>query len=378
MNAKNMSRLVIFSLCFLLGTSLAYGAEEMMTRTEFGKTKGGMTVEKISLTNSQGIKAEFITRGATFCAMHVPDRDGEMADVLLGFDQVAGYESDDNQYFGNTTGRVCNRIAKGQFDLEGKSYQLFINDGPNHLHGGNGNSLDKVIWKAEKVAVDEGVAVKFVYRSPDGEENYPGNLLIEVTYTLTNNNEVRIEYWAVTDQKTPINLTNHAYFNLGGAGSKTVLDHELMLNAEQYTVADQTMIPTGEIASVKGTPLDFTASRIIGDRIETLIESPSIGYDHNFVINRKGNGIEFAARLKDPHSGRVLTVSTDQPAIQLYSGNFLKGQKGKQGKVYAQRSALCLETQHNPDSVHQPSWPSIILSPGEEYKHICIYAFSVD
>ncbi len=357
---------------------LTLNAEETMKQTPFGRTKLGTKVEKITLTNIHGVKAEFLTRGATFSSMFVPDRDGKMGDVLLGFDNVAGYESKGNQYFGCIAGRVCNRIAKGHFCLDGKEYQLYINDPPNHLHGGNGNSLDKVIWKAEKVDVDQGAGVKFSYHSPDAEENYPGNLLIEVTYILTNKNEVRIEYYATTDQATPVNLTNHAYFNLAEAGSKTVLDHLLTLNADRYTPTDDTLIPTGEIVPVKGTPLDFTTPHVIGERIDKLTETPSIGYDHNFVLNRKGEGLQFAARLKDPQSGRVLSVYTDQPGIQFYSGNFLFGQKGKQGKEYAYRSAICLETQHYPDSVNKPDWPSIILRPGEEYRHVCLYAFSVE
>lgn len=375
---RRIQKFVILTTMFLLMTPLALIAEETMTQKPFGRTKYGATIEKITLTNANGVKAEFLTRGATFCAISVPDREGKMADVLLGFDHVAGYESKGNQYFGCIVGRVCNRIAKGQFTLDGKSYQLYINDPPNHLHGGNGNSLDKGIWKADEVKCDQGASVKFSYHSPDAEENYPGNLLIEVTYTLTNKNEIRIEYFATTDQATPVSLTNHAYFNLAGAGSKTVLDHVLTLNADHYTPTDETVIPTGEIAPVKGTPLDFTMPHVIGERIDKLTETASLGYDHNFVLNRKGDGLEQAARLKDPQSGRVLTVYTDQPGIQFYSGNFLFGQKGKQGKEYAHRSAVCLETQHYPDSVNKPEWPSIILRPGKEYRHVCVYAFSVE
>ncbi len=362
----------------LLMAPVTLKAEEMMKRELFGRTKWGTNIEKITLINKKGIKAEFITRGATFCAMKVPDREGKLADVLLGFDKVSGYESEGNQYFGCIAGRVCNRIGKGQFAIDGKKYQLYINNPPNHLHGGNGNSLDKVVWNADEVKCDQGGSVKFSYHSPDGEENYPGNLLIEVTYTLTDNNEVRIEYYATTDQATPVSLTNHAYFNLAGAGSKTVLNHELTLNADHYTATDETLIPTGEIAPVKGTLLDFTTPHLIGERIDKLTDTPWLGYDHNFVINRKGDGLVQAAKLKDPQSGRVLTVFTDQPGIQFYSGNFLFGQKGKQGKEYAYRSAICLETQHYPDSVNKPDWPTVILRPGEEYHHVCVYAFSVD
>jgi aldose 1-epimerase len=344
----------------------------------FGKTADGQSVEVFTLKNSKGMVAKVMTLGATLTELHVPDKNGKMADVVLGFDDVAGYQSDNNQYFGCTTGRVCNRIAKGKFTLDGKEYTLAINNQPNHLHGGVKRSLDKVIWKGEAAPTNRGSAVRFTYTSPDGEEGYPGKLSVTVTYTLTENNRLRINYAATTDKPTPVNLTNHAYFNLGGAGSDTVLDHELMIAADTYTPTDDTLIPTGKIEPVAGTPLDFTKPTRIGDRIEQLTKTAALGYDHNYVLRQRENRPTLAARLKDPKSGRVLTVLTTEPGIQFYSGNFLKDQKGKGGKVYKHRSALCLETQHYPDSVNKPSFPTTILKPGETYQHVCVYAFSAE
>lgn len=348
----------------------------------FGKTKAGKKAKLYTLSNQNGVVAKLSTRGATLVQLHVPDKDGKAADVILGFDDVAGYESDGNQYFGCTTGRVANRIAKGKFTLDGKEYTLATNNDPNHLHGGAERSLDKVIWKASEFAFEAedgkttGSGIKFRYVSPDGEEGYPGTLIITVTYTLDNHNQITIKYTAKTDKATPVNLTNHAYFNLAGAGSETVLNHTLKLNCSKYTPTDDTLIPTGKLADVKGTELDFTKSEVIGKRIKSLIETPSLGYDHNFVIDGHDGKLREAAELHDPESGRVLTVLTTEPGIQFYSGNFLFGQTGKGGKEYPLRSAVCLETQHFPDSVNQPDFPSTILKPGETYKHTCIYKFS--
>lgn len=344
----------------------------------FGKTADGKSVEIYSLQNPSGMVAKVMTRGATLVELHVPDREGNIADVVFGFDDVSGYESDRNQYFGCTTGRVANRIAGGKFKLDDKDYQVATNDGPNHLHGGGPRSLDKVIWKADPFATDATRGVKFSYTSPDGEEGYPGALTMEVTYTLTNDNELRIEYTATTDKATPVNLTNHAYFNLSGAGSPTVHDHLLTIHASKYTPVDETLIPTGEIASVEGTPLDFRKPTPIGERVKLLNDAPTKGYDHNFVLDKPAEGeLSTAAELHDPNSGRVLTVRTTEPGIQFYGGNFLFGQQGKNGKSYAHRSGCCLETQHFPDTVNQPNFPSIILKPGETYRHTCVYAFSV-
>ena len=345
----------------------------------FGTTSDGIPVEVYTLSNSHGVTARVMTRGATLVSLTAPDREGEVADVLLGFDDVAGYEGGGNQYFGCTTGRVCNRIANGKFTLGGQEYSLAINNEPNSLHGGEKRSLDKVVWKAKPLERKSGMsAVRFRYTSPDGEEGFPGELKIGVTYSLNDQNELRIDYRATTDETTPVNLTNHAYFNLAGEGSETVLSHELTLFADRYTPTDDTLIPTGEILPVEGTPLDFRTPHVIGDRISELDDTAAIGYDHNFVLNGDTGEVRAAAKLKEPASGRLLTVLTDQPGIQFYSGNFLNGQAGKGGKDYPHRSALCLETQHFPDSVNHDNFPSILLDPDETYRHTCVYALSVE
>ncbi len=342
----------------------------------FGRTSEGTPVKLFELNNA-GITAKLITRGATLTQLLVPDREGKLADVVLGFDDVAGYESDENQYFGCTVGRVGNRIAEGKFTLEGKTYQLAVNNGPNHLHGGTRRSLDRVVWEAEELKTDAGPAVRFRYTSPDGEEGYPGELKITVTFTLTGNKELRIDYSATTSAATPVNLTNHSYFNLAGAGSATVLDHELIVNAAAYTPVDDTLIPTGEIAKVQGTPLDFTKPKKLRQGVQPLADTPALGLDHNFVLEKAEAGqLAAAAEVYEPSSGRVMTMSTTEPGVQVYSGNFLHEQKGKGGKTYPKRSALCLEAQHFPNSVNQPDFPSVVLRPGETYKQTTIYAFS--
>ncbi len=345
----------------------------------FGKTADGEAVEIYTLKNSTGLTARLMTRGATLVNLMVPDAKGQTVDVVLGFDNVAGYEGEDNQYFGCTTGRVANRIAKGQFSLDGKDYTLAINNEPNHLHGGVKRSLDKVVWTARAFENAEGTGVEFRYVSPHGEEGYPGTLSMIVTYRLKKDaNELSVTYSATTDQATPINLTNHSYFNLGGQGSATVLGHELQLFCDTYTPVDDTLIPTGEIASVVGTNLDFLQPHTIGERITKLDDAATIGYDHNLIVNGTAGELRPVARLKDPVSGRVLELSTTEPGVQFYSGNFLKGQLGKGGKPYAHRSAMCLETQHYPDSINQPNFPEAVLEPGEKYHHICVWKFSAE
>lgn len=346
--------------------------------TPFGKTADGTPVEAYTLTNSHGMSARVITRGATLAELHVPDQRGRLADVVLGFDDAAGYESDANQFFGCTTGRVANRIAKGRFTLNGVEHKLAVNNGPNHLHGGVQRSLDKLIWKARQVDTPHGPGVEFTCRSPDGEEGYPGNVDFIVTYALNEENQLRIDYRATSDQPTPVNLTNHTYFNLSGQGSPSALEHLLTVHAERYTPTDDTLIPTGELAPVAGTPLDFRKPHALGERIEPLTGTPWAGYDHNFVLSGPHGKLNEAARLKDPASGRVLTVFTTQPGLQVYTGNFLKGQKGKGGSEYRMRSAVCLETQHFPDSVNHPEFPSIILQPGATYEQSCVWAFSAE
>jgi aldose 1-epimerase len=370
-------KLAIFG-AFLM-TSVVSGAEPVSE--PFGKTKDGQAVELYTLKNNTGLVAKVMTRGATLVQLHVPDKDGKAADVILGFDDVTGYESEDNQYFGCTTGRVCNRIAKGKFTLEGKEYTLAINNEPNHLHGGLDKSLDKLVWKANPYSNEKGQGVKFTVTSPDGDEGYPGTLEITVSYYVPNDtNSISISYTAITDKATPVNLTNHAYFNLAGEGSETVLNHSLRLNADNYTVSDDTMIPTGEIAPVEGTDLDFRKRTVIGKRIESIGKTAAIGYDHNFVLNprEEGKTMTLAAIVVEKESGRRMRVMTTEPGIQFYSGNFLKGQKGKGGKTYAHRSALCLETQHYPDSVNHENFPTTILKPGEKYESKTTYAFEIE
>lgn len=347
----------------------------------FGKTETGEEVDIYTLVNKHGLVARITTYGAMLTEMHVPDRNGELGDVVLGFDNLQQY-LDGHPYFGCTTGRVANRIAKGRFTLNGKTYNLAINNPPNHLHGGD-KGLDKRIWKAVPVNSPEGPAVRFSYLSPDGEEGYPGNLWIVVTYTLTTGNELKIDYEATTDRDTPINLTNHAYWNLEDAGRTDVLDHQLQILADHYTPVDSTLIPTGEIAPVAGTVMDFSEPQSIGSRIGQLPGDPGAGnpggYDHNYVLRqRTTQEPRLAARVHDPNSGRLLEIFTTEPGIQLYSGNFLDGTlTGKYGHTYQKHHALCLETQHFPDSINQPNFPSVILKAGDTYRQITVHRFSV-
>lgn len=329
-----------------------------------------------TLSNRNGLAATFLARGATLVELLVPDRQGNRGNVVLGFDDLAGYESGANQYFGCTVGRVANRIARGRFRLDGREYRLAVNEPPNHLHGGGAGSFDKASWHAEQLGP---AAIRFTHASPDGEEGYPGHVQAAVDYTLTEQGELVIDFKVNTDQATPINLTNHSYFNLGGAGMETVLDHILEVGADDYTPTDETLIPTGQLAPVRGTPLDFTTPRRLRDSVLALTGTAAQGLDHNFAIRSFEPGrCRFAARLSDPASGRTLTVYTDQPGIQAYTGNHLKGRTGRDGKTYLPRSAICLETQLFPDAVNQPAFLSPVLRPGAVYRHRCIYAFAVD
>ncbi len=363
--------IVLVFATFCLGDS-------MVSKKPFGKTSGGEAVDVYTIKNPSGMTIRLMTRGATLIGVDVPDRDGHFDDVVFGFDTLPEYESEKYQYFGCTTGRCANRIAKGKFTLDGKDYELAINDEPNALHGGVERSIDKVVWDAKPFERSGERGVVFRYTSPDGEEGYPGTLDMEVTYTLTDKNEIRIDYQATTDKASPVNLTNHSYFNLSGAGAPTINNHVLMLNADRYTPVDDTLIPTGELAPVAGTPLDFRKPTPIGDRVDELTDTAALGYDHNFVLNQRSEGeMTLAAELFDPESGRVLTVATTEPGIQFYGGNFLRGDTGKGDKPYAHRSGLCLETQHFPNAVNTPDFPSVVLEPGETYTHTCVYAFSV-
>ncbi|MEM9186743.1 MAG: aldose epimerase family protein [Planctomycetota bacterium] len=350
----------------------------MIEQQDFGATAQGESVTRFTLASPGGVAIQLINRGATLVAADVPDRNGEPADVVLGFDTLAGYESGNNAYCGCTVGRYANRIAGGRFSLDGVEYELLANNGPNALHGGGAGSLNKAVWEAKPVDAPRARGVVFRHKSPAGEEGYPGELAVQVTYTLTDDNRVVIDYRATSDAATPVNLTNHAFFNLAGAGEGTIDQHLLRLNCDRYTPVDDTSIPTGEIAGVAGTPFDFRRPRPIGERLAELLPTPQRGYDHNFVVNQTpGERLALAAELHEPVSGRLLKVSTTQPGVQVYSGNFLAEHLGKRGKAYAARGGCCLETQHFPDSPNQPAFPSSILRPGEVYEHTCAYAFSV-
>ena len=346
----------------------------MQSEQPFGTTSRGEAARLYLLTNAHGVVARLTDYGATLVGLSLPDRRGVFEDVLLGFDDVSGYESDANQYFGCTTGRVANRIAKGRFTLRGETYQLATNNGPNHLHGGGARALSRVMWQAERLTPQ---ALRFTYVSPAGEEGYPGTLSSAVTFTLNDDNELWIEYEATTDASTPVNLTNHAYWNLAGHGAPTVLDHELVLMADQYTPTDDTLIPTGELAGVGDTAFDFRAQKTIRRDLGRVAGTAAGGFDHNFVVRGQAGTLRLAAALRDPTSGRTLQILTTEPGIQFYSGNFLHGQIGKQGRIYEHRSACCLETQHYPDSVNQPAFPKVVLEPGEIYRHKTVHRFTV-
>lgn len=353
------------------------GLKSDVMKESFGKTKDGQEVDIYTLTNGNGLKARIMTYGALLTEMHVPDRDGNLGDVVLGFNTLAEYEAG-HPYFGATTGRVANRIAKGKFTLNGEEYTLAVNNPPNHLHGGD-VGLDKRVWEAREVASKDGAAVEFHYLSPDGEEGYPGNLDIYVTYTLTKDDALRIDYRATTDKATPINLTNHSYFNLAGEGNGNIYEHVLKIDASHYTPVDETLIPVGALSPVKGTIMDFTEPTRIGKGILGTGTDP-VGFDHNWVLDKKADGaLENVIRVTEPTTGRVMEISTTEPGVQFYTGNFLDGTlTGKSGKVYHQHYAFCLETQHFPDSINQPEFPSTVLNPGEEYTQTTIHKFSAE
>jgi len=343
----------------------------------FGKTAEGLPVDAYTLTNKNGAKVKIITYGARVVSIDVPDRGGKLGDVALGYDDLPGYEKD-SSYLGPIVGRYGNRIAKGRFTLDGQTYTLAQNNNGNHLHGGL-RGFDKVVWTGKGAVVAGAARLKLTYLSKDQEEGYPGNLSVTVVYTWTNRDELKIEYSAQTDKATVLNLTNHAYFNLSGAGVGDILNHEMRLNALRFTPTDATSIPTGELRSVKGTPLDFITATAIGKRIEDKYEQliSGAGYDHNFVLNKPSGKLGQAAEVYESTSGRVLRVYTTEPGVQFYSGNFLNGAIGKQGLAYPRRSGFCLETQHFPDSPNKPKFPSTVLRPGGRYTQTTIYQFSV-
>jgi aldose 1-epimerase len=338
-------------------------------RDRFGTTRDGEAVWRFTLANRRGTRARWITLGATLTELHVADRDGVPADVVLGFDDVAGYESGENPYFGCTVGRVANRIAGARFELDGVAYALAANDGPNHLHGGRGG-FGRALWRGDALACDDGPALRFTHTSPDGDEGYPGTLAVEVDVVLDHQDGLRIEYRATTDAATPVNLTNHTYWNLAGGGD--VRDHELRLDAEHYTEVGPGLVPTGRILPVAGTPLDFGARKPVGRDLDRV----GGGYDHNFVLApaRRARAVA-AGELLDPGSGRRLRFATTEPGVQLYTGNVLDGLAGKRGARYRRHAGLCLEAQGFPDAPNQPGFPSVVLRPGQTYRQTTVYRF---
>jgi aldose 1-epimerase len=344
----------------------------------FGVTSDGTAVDRYTLTNSNGMSVSIITLGGTVTELKTKDRSGKLDDIVLGHDSVEGYLKA-SPYFGCIVGRYGNRIAKGRFTLCNETYRLACNNGENHLHGGL-KGFDKVVWQATPRITESGVSLVLSYLSKDGEEGYPGNLTVTMTYTLTDKDELRIDYEAVTDKATVVNLTHHGYFNLNGAGKGDILDHQLEIDADRFTPVDATAIPTGELRLVKGTPMDFTTSTRVGDRIDANDEQIAVGggYDHNFVLNKKSEALSFAARASSATTGRVMEVYTTEPGVQLYTGNFLDGSiVGKGNAVYKKRYGFCLETQHYPDSPNQPTFPTTVLNPGERFLSTTVHKFKV-
>ena len=344
-----------------------------ITKESFGKTPEGEEVDLYTLTNAHGLRVKIMTYGATITAVETPDRDGEVENITLSLDSLEDYLKG-HPYFGSTVGRYANRIAQGKFSLDGKEYTLATNNDANHLHGGV-KGFDKVVWKSEPVETDDSVGVIFTHESADGEEGYPGKLNTEVTYSLTNDNELKMEYSATTDKPTIVNLTNHAYWNLAGRGAGDILSQELTLAADRFLPVDAGLIPSGEQKSVKDTPMDFLQPQAIGSRI-AQVEG---GYDHCYILNKKDGeeGLTLAACAEDPQSGRVMEVYTTQPAIQFYTGNFLDGTLQAGGKTYKQHFGFCLETQHYPDSPNHPEFPTTQLKPGEKYEQSTVHKFRV-
>jgi aldose 1-epimerase len=352
-------------------------AAPSIVKSPFGKIESGTAVSLYRLNNSNGMQVSIASYGATIVSIRVPDRDGQFADVVHGFDSLDGYLGKE-PFFGATIGRFGNRIARGKFSLDGHEYSLTINNGVNHLHGGT-NGFDKRVWTARRIGTRRQPALEMKYVSADGEEGYPGVLTTTVIFALTATNELRVEYTAATNKPTVVNLTNHSYFNLAGEGD--VLSHRLLIPAQTFTPVAAGLIPTGEVRSVVGTPLDFTEAHTIGERIDADDEQMRLGrgYDHNWILDGASGQLRLAARVSDPKSGRVLELLTTEPGLQFYSGNFLDGSnRGKAGKVYERRSAFCLEPQHYPDSPNQPAFPDTTLRPGQQYRSTTVYRFSTE
>jgi aldose 1-epimerase len=358
-------------------SSTRTGNQPKIDCVPFGKAPNGIPVDLYRLTNRHGLVATITNYGGIVVSLLVPDRNGKLGDIVLGYDDLAGYLKA-SPYFGCLVGRYGNRLAKGQFKLDGKTYSLAKNNGENHLHGGL-IGFDKVVWSARALTTADGVALELQYLSPDGEEGYPGALSVKATYSLTNANEFTVDYLATTDKPTVLSLTHHSYFNLDGT-DRDIRDHILTIHADVFTPVDSGLIPTGELRAVKGTPMDFTRPKAVGTELPP--KDPQLafgrGYDHNFVLGQNPNGPTLAARLEGPRSGRVMEVLTTEPGVQFYSGGHLDGTiVGKQGARYGQYHGLCLETQHYPNSPNQPDFPSTVLRPGETYRSRTIHKFSV-
>ncbi len=360
------------------GTMTASGDSKGISHQAWGKTADGQTVDRYTLTNASGASVSIITLGAIVQSITVPDATGHPGDVVLGFDSLEGYLTP-NPFFGAVVGRYGNRIGGASFTLDGKTYTLAKNNGPNTLHGGV-KGFDKYVWSAKEVSSPDGPSIALTHVSPDGDEGFPGTLTAMVTYTWTDASTLRLHYHATTDTPTVVNLTNHSYFNLAGQGNGTILDEQLQIFADRFTPVDNTLIPTGELRPVAGTPFDFRQPTAIGARIgsdDAQIKAGG-GYDHNFVVNGKAGTLRPAAHVYDPSSGRTLDVKTTEPGVQFYTGNFLDGTiHGKDGKVYPKRAALCLETQHYPDSPNKPDFPSVVLRPGQAYDTTTTFTFGV-
>ena len=363
-------------IALVFGNFMRVDAKPKIKKDSFGKTADGKKVEIYTLTNSKGAEARIMTYGATVVSLKMPDRKGVFGDVVLGYDTLEGYLNG-TFYIGAIIGRYGNRIAKGRFTLNGKEYSLVQNNNGNHLHGGT-KGFDKVVWKAKPSADKDAAGLELNYLSKDGEEGYPGNLKVKVIYTLTENNELKIDYEAATDKDTVLNLTNHSYFNLAGAGSGDILSHLMQINADRFTPTDSVSIPTGELQNVKSTPFDFTAPTAIGARIGQADEQLKFGsgYDHNYVLNKDNQSLTLAAKVYEQTGGRGLEVLTTEPAMQFYTGNFLADITGKNGKTYGRRDAFCLETQHYPDSPNKPQFPTTVLKPNQKYTQTTIYRFT--
>ena len=362
------------------GPPAATDAAASVTRAPFGTAPDGTPVDVYTLVNSRGIRTRILTYGGIVQTLETPDRTGKLDDVVLGFDDLQGYVKS-SPYFGAIVGRYGNRIARGRFTLDGKTYTLVINNKPNHLHGGT-KGFDKVVWAAQQFQSDSGVGIVLTHTSNDGDEGYPGTLRAKVTYTLTNRDELAIDYEATTDKATPVNLTNHTYWNLAGDGTRDILGHVLTLESGAIVPVDSTLIPTGALMPVTGTPFDFRSPTAVGARIEDPHQQIKVGrgYDHTFVLDGvRQAGVAHAARVTEPTTGRTLDIHTTEPGVQVYSGNFLDGTAvGKRGRPYRHRYGLALETHHYPDSPNQPSFPSVILRPGETYRTRTVFVFGVE